>query len=287
MPFYIYAWSASIVSAFFVITAKLTTKHSISNPWLFNFILTLVTMVFMVPVALMNHAGIPSDWLPIILTAVFSTLFYATWVYATYLLDITTLSPLFNFRVIFTVIFGAMFLGEQFLPSQTVFVAAIIIAGVFSSMDEKFNVKSFFRRSTVIGISSALFLAIANIFTKFAAMNNDFWTMNLWIGVLKVIFVLPTIPLFYKEIKKININHIFPVGMMGIFETASVILATRAFSVNVAITSMIMNIPFSMIIVFALSFFAPKLLEKHTLKIYAIRFAAAGIMIWSAMQLTK
>jgi drug/metabolite transporter (DMT)-like permease len=287
MPYYYYAWLGSIVSAFFVITAKLTAKHSISNPWFFNFILTFVVLAFMVPIALMNQAGMPTDWPPIIMTAIFSTLFYATWVYATYLLDITTLTPLFNFRGVFTVILSAMFLGEKFLPTQTVFIALIILAGVFSSMDEKLSLKSFFRINILIGIAAALFLAVENVFTKFALMKNDYWTMNLWVGILKTIFVLPTIPMFYKEIRKINLSHILPVGMMGILETASILLATRAYAVNVAVTSLIMNIPFSMIIVFALSFFAPKLLEKHTLKIYAIRFSAAAVMIWSAMQLTK
>jgi len=44
--------------------------------------------------------------------------------------------------------------------------------------------------------------------------------------------------------------------------------------------------PFSMIFAFMFSVFAPKLLEKHTLKIYVIRFSSVAVMIWAAIQLT-
>jgi len=44
--------------------------------------------------------------------------------------------------------------------------------------------------------------------------------------------------------------------------------------------------PFSMIFAFMFSIFAPNLLEKHTIKIYVIRFTSVAVMIWAAMQLT-
>ena len=41
-----------------------------------------------------------------------------------------------------------------------------------------------------------------------------------------------------------------------------------------------------MVIAFAFSTFAPQLLEKHTVRIYAIRFTAAAIMIVAAIELS-
>jgi hypothetical protein len=40
-----------------------------------------------------------------------------------------------------------------------------------------------------------------------------------------------------------------------------------------------------MAIAFLFSVFAPQLLEKHTLKVYAVRFISAAIMIVAASQL--
>jgi hypothetical protein len=41
-----------------------------------------------------------------------------------------------------------------------------------------------------------------------------------------------------------------------------------------------------MILAFLFSVFAPKLLEKHTMKVYAVRFAAAAVMIAAALKLS-
>ncbi len=94
-------------------------------------------------------------------------------------------------------------------------------------------------------------------------------------------------PLFKKEFRKLDVTHILPVGAMGIFGTISGFAANAAYKTNLGITSLIMNIPISMIFAFLFSVFAPKLLEKHTLKIYAIRFVSTAVMIYAAVQLTK
>jgi hypothetical protein len=74
MPFYVYAWIGAIISGFFVITAKLTSKHSIKNPWLFNFLLAAVTLLFTIPPAVYFHATLPNGWSLVILTGFFATL---------------------------------------------------------------------------------------------------------------------------------------------------------------------------------------------------------------------
>ncbi len=287
MPFYVYAWIGSFVSGFFVVTAKLTSKHSISNPWLFNFLLSMVTLLFTIPPALANNATIPSDWVSVFLAALFLTLFNIFWIFATYALDISTLTPLFSFRGIFAVLIGVLFFNETFQMNQLVFIALIIVAGVFTSLDEKFKIKSFFRWDVFLGIATALMLAVYNSFIKVSVMNNGLWSTNLWSVVLSAALVIPTIPLFVKEFKKMNSGHIMPIALMGVLDTVSRFSANIAYGANLAISSLIMNTPFSMVLAFMFSIFAPKLLEKHTLKIYAIRFGATAVMIWSAMQLTK
>lgn len=287
MPFYIYAWIGAITSGLIVITAKLTSKHSVSSPWLFNFLLVVVTLLFTIPPALIYHAGLPNSWWPIIFAAIFSTLFNIFWIFSTYALDVSTLTPIFNFRAVFAVLIGVFFLGEKLSLTQLLYVAVILITGMFSTMDEKFSLRSFFKRTVVIGLFTMLFLALNNTFIKISLEKNSLWTNNLWIAIINLIFLVPTVPLFYRELKKLNVGHILPIGAMGIFSTITEFTANVAYGVNLSITSLIMNMPFSMIFAFLFSVFAPKLLEKHTLKIYAIRFVSTAIMIYAAIQLTR
>ena len=150
MPFYIYAWIGTVVSGLFVITAKLTSKHSIANPWLFNFLLTAVILLFTIPPAIYYHATLPNGWLPIILGAIFTTLTTIFYIFSNKALDISVFIPLFNFRGVFAVLIGISFFGEKFTRSSLLFVSIILIAGIFSSMDEKFNLKSFFKLTLYI-----------------------------------------------------------------------------------------------------------------------------------------
>lgn len=287
MPFYLYAWIGSITSGFIVITAKLTSKHSISNPWLFNFLLVCVTLLFTVPPALFYHAQLPTSWLPIILAAVFATLFNIFWIFSTYALDVSLLTPLFSFRAVFAVVIGGVFLHETLSVNQLGYVLVIFLAGIFASMDEKFRLRSFFRRSIALGLATMLFLTLNNAFIKVSLQTNSLWTTNVWIAVINIFFLLPTIPHFRKDLKKLDVSHVLPVGAMGIFSTITEFSANVAYGINLGVTSIIMNTPFSMILAFLFSLFAPKLLEKHILKIYLIRFSAAFVMIYCAMQLSK
>jgi len=131
-----------------------------------------------------------------------------------------------------------------------------------------------------------LFLAINNAFIKQALVNNSLWTTNLWVAILNFFMLIPTIKFFKKDLKKLDVTSILPVGVMGIFYTITGFVANKAYEGNLSVSSLIMTMPFSMIFAFMFSVFAPKLLEKHTLKIYVIRFSSVAVMIWAAIQLT-
>ncbi|MFA6391084.1 MAG: DMT family transporter, partial [Patescibacteria group bacterium] len=271
----------------FVITAKLTSKHSIKNPWLFNFLLAAVTLLFTAPPAIYYHAVLPNGWLLVILTGFFATLNTIFYIFSNANLDVSVFMPLYNFRNIFTLLIGFLFFGERFPAFKLFYIGLIIIAGVFTSLDEKFSLKSFFKITIAIGLLTVLFSAINSALTKAVLINNDLWTTNLWIAIINFVLLIPTIPLFKKDLKKLDAAHITPIALMGLFFTLSFFAANKGYEGNYSVTSLIMVMPFSMIFAFMFSIFAPKLLEKHTLKIYAIRFSSAAVMIWAAMQLTK
>jgi len=286
MPYYIYAWIASISSGLILIITKLTSKYSIKNVWLFNFLWSLISLLFIIPPSLLNQARLPQDWTPIILAGLFSTLWYVFYIISIYLLDVTTISPLFNFRTIFAILIGFLFLGESFTSYQVILMGLVIVMGVFATMDEKFSIKSFFKPSIGLALLAMLFLAINNAYIKLSLVNNSLWTTSLWEKIFNLIFLLPTIPLFCKDLLKIKLKQVLPVGLMGVFQVITSVTVNIAYGVNVGITSVIMSLPFSMILAILFSVFAPKLLEKHSLKVYAVRLTAALIMIYGAFQLS-
>ncbi len=73
---------------------------------------------------------------------------------------------------------------------------------------------------------------------------------------------------------------------MTVTSTIAYLIANKAYESNVGITSVIMTFPATMTIAFTLTMIWPKLLERHTMKVYALRFAATAIMFMCAVQLT-
>lgn len=286
MPFYVFAWVASFMFGLVGIIGKLTSKYSISNPWLFNFLWTLLSLLLILPIALINKVGIPTHWGSLFLVALFNLLFNVFYILGISLLDVSVMVPLLNIRTAFVAIIGELFLGEVFNSFQYFLIALIFSAGLFVSIDEKYSIKSFFRWPIFIAILCTLSYTLMGVFTKPSIAENGYWEVTLWSPVLSQLMLLVTVPLFKNDIKKINFKQLGVVFSMSLALAAGVILENRAYKENVTITNIITALPISLVLVFLFSIFAPKLLEKHSFKIYAIRFTAATVMIISALKLS-
>jgi drug/metabolite transporter (DMT)-like permease len=286
MPFYVFAWIAAVVSGVATVIGKLTAKHSLKNVWLFNFFWSGFTLLFIAPVAIANGVSWPTSWLNIIWTSVLGSIFYITYAFCIYKFDVSTFTPLFNLRIGLAVVLGVIFLGEQLTIYQIGLIGIMMITGILVTLDEKFNPRSFFQWPILIVFTSMISLTIQSVFIKKAMMDNGYWEVTLWSSVLTQLILLLTLPWFYKDIRQINRQQLGSLGLMGLCDVVVILASLKAFATNVSISSAIISIPFSMLIAFGLSFIAPKLLEKHALKVYAMRFAATGIMIWAALRLS-
>ena len=132
----------------------------------------------------------------------------------------------------------------------------------------------------------SLMLAIESIFINKSVAESGLWETNLFNPLITLILLLFTLPLFYKDFKSIKSKQLIGVGMMALCVAIANILANQAYAKNISISTAIIALPLSMIIVFFLSIFTPNLLEKHTIKVYAIRFTAAAVMIIAALKLS-
>ncbi len=281
-----FAWVASITYGLYSVVAKLIGKYKLKNTYQFSFFATLFSGIVMAIVSYINGGRIAFNWTYILLAAVFLAFGNILYVTALKILDVSVMSPLFNIRVAITVIIGFLILGETFSVKSIILIAIIFIAGFFTSMDEEFSIKSFFTKKIGIGLFFMLVLSIQSIFINRAIDQTNYWTATLWISLLAIIFSFVFLyPKFKNDLRHTKPKDYLGVGLLAIIGCIGDLSAFKAFESSVGLSSVIISLPLSMIIVFILSIWKPTLLEKHSLKVYLVRFVAAGIMIWGALQL--
>ena len=285
MSYTTYAWIALVIYGLETIITKLTGKYSIKNPWLFNMLWNGLFVVFMIPFYFNSEVGIPHKWENLIIASLLSAVSLALYVICIYRIDVSVLSPMYNIRTGFSVLFSFLLLGETLTPYKTFLIGIIIFMGLLVSLDEKFSFKSFLTKNIFIVLVFMVSLALYGIFLKKTIGEIGYWNATVWVPILTAIFLLFTFPKFKKDIKTLRKKHILPIVLVTLTTVFGGLAVNKAYAVNVGITTVIMSIQSSMIHAFIMSIFWPKLMEKHTLKIYAVRFTAAAVMFWCAVRL--
>ena len=281
-----FAWIASITYGLYSVVAKLIGKYSLKNTSQFSFFVTLFSGIIMAVVSYINGGKITFSWTYILLAAVFLALGNVFYLVALKVLEVSVMAPLFNLRLAITVLLSFLFLGETFSLGSLGIIVVIFVAGFFASMDESFSFKSFFTKNIGLGLFFMLILSIQSIFINRAIDQTSYWTATLWISLLSIFFSFIFLyPKFKQDLKKTKPKDYLGVGLLAIIGGIGDLTAFKAFESNVGLSSVIISLPISMIMVFVLSIWKPTLLEKHSLKVYFVRFAATGIMIWGALQL--
>lgn len=153
-------------------------------------------------------------------------------------------------------------------------------------MDEKFSFRSFLKRDVNFALLFMTILSLYNIFTKKTIIDLGYWNATIWIALLTTLFTLPSHFLVLKEYKTVNLKKIAVLILIGIIGIIGYLASNKAFEQSVGLSSVIISLPFSMVMAFVFSLFAPRLLEKHTFKVYLIRFTAAAIMFYCALKIS-
>lgn len=282
----LYAWIASLSYGIYAVTAKLIGKYQLKNSYHFSFAITFFSGIIMATISYLYGGRWPTNWTYITLAAIFLAIGNAIYLRALKVLDITVFSPLFNIRVALTVILGVVLLGENFSTNSLLLILLIFVAGFFATMDERFSIRSFFNKNIGLGVFFMLVLSIQSILVNHAIDQTEYWTATLWMGILAI---FASLTILYPKIKR-ELMHSKPKDYLGTAVLAIIgsigdLTAYKAFSGNVSVSSVIISLPLSMILAFIFSMWKPTLIEKHSYKVYIIRFSAATIMIWAALQL--
>ncbi len=288
MPYYVYAWVGTLLLGFYAIIAKLTGKYKITNPSQFSFFATLFGGFITIGMALLNGAGWPKNWTFIILAGLFLAISNLIYLIVVKKLDVTVLSPLFNLKSVATVLLGYFFLGEILTTRMMVLIGVVVVAGIFATMDERFSLKSFLNKNIMLGIFLMFFASIQVLLINRALSQNSYWTGMMWMVIISIIFSFGiNYPRFYKDLKKTKIKDYSGVVLLAIFGGLSDLAVYKAYEGNVGVSSIIFSLPLSMVLSLFFVFWKPDLLEKHTVKVYIVRFAAAAVMILGALGLSR
>lgn len=288
MSFIFYAWTASIIYGLYAVIAKLIGKYQLTNIWQFSFFSILFAGIITSTISVLNGATIPTEWTFIVISSFFLATGGVLYLVALKHLDVSVMAPLFNVRVVITVLLGYFFLNEILVPKSVVLILLVVIAGFFATMDEKFSIKSFFQQNVALGLLFMLVLSLQSTFINRAIDQTNYWTTTLWVGLFAIpLAFLFLYPKFRDDLPKTKPQNYIGVLILSLFGGLGDLAAFKAFEGNIGISSVIISLPISMILAFLFSIVKPELLEKHQLKVYIVRFSAAAVMIWGALQLSK
>jgi drug/metabolite transporter (DMT)-like permease len=287
MSYIFFAWITTIFYTASGLVGKFAAKHKIENPWLYNFVWSLVVVIFSCVVAICFGVGWPSDWRSLIVAGFMSAVTAVAYTFSLYILDVSVLSSLYTFRAPMSVLLGVLWFKELLTPLQIGLIIAITIGGMFVSVDEHMSVRSFFRKPVLFGLFNVFLSTIYNANVKFAATQNSYWTTVFWYNLLTLLFLLGTIPFFRKEIPKFQLKNYSHVALSAILAGIGGITVIAAIVGNLGISTAILTLPLTLIAAMILSFVAPHLLEKHPPKVYAVRLVAALVMFAAALGLSR
>lgn len=282
----VFAWIASITYGLYAVTAKLIGKYQLKNSYQFSFFITFFSGVIMSLISYLNGGRFAAEWIYIFLAGAFLAIGSAFYLATLKVLDVSVMSPLFNVRVAITVILGALLLGENVTTKSLYLILLIFFAGFFATMDERFSLKAFFTKNIALGLFFMLVLSIQSILINRAIDQTNYWTALLWMSLLAPIFsFIFLFPRFKNDLAQTKSKEYLGVGVLSLIGATGDLAAYKAFEGNVGLSSVIISLPISMVLAFILSVWKPTLMEKHPIKVYLVRFAAAFAMIWAALQL--
>lgn len=282
-----FAWVASISSGISPLVVKASSKSLVKNPWLFNILWVAFGIPLVVALALFKGGGMPRDWILIVFLSLSSALFYAFYTISLYKLDVTTIAPLFSLRTVFAVLLGILVLQEKVGFLGFGLIAVIVLMSPFAAYNENLKIRAFFQKWVLIAVAAMAFLALDGYFTNVSVAKNGYATTLLWQDILTLLFLLPTLKFAKGDGEgRLAVKKLYPFMLLGLTHFGYLVTADLAYAHNLALSSVIVSLPLSMVFTYLLARRYPKFLENHSSKVYRIRFSVAAIMVSCAIWLS-
>lgn len=288
-PFVFFSILAAISFALSNLINKFTSKHRISNSWvlLFYYYLGLVPSLFVIP--LIFKVDFPEGgWVFVVLYASAFFLGSIFFTKALYRLDASTMAPFYHLQSLFIIVLAFFFLNERFSPDKYFFSIIMIAGSLLVTIEERMNLKTYFRIGVLLIITQQFFHAVSNIFAGFALKEMNSFTFIFWGDLIAVSFAFLLIPFVGASKFKVSFNQIKPLFISGLFSTIGATSLFTAFMFNITISSVLSLLTSPIVFVLAIiaSIVRPNLLEHHTRKVYVVRGIGLLLILFGAINLS-
>jgi uncharacterized membrane protein len=292
----IFAILAGIFIAFGRILDKwvLTNRLRKSSQYFFVWSMWLFVFSALIPF-LFTKVFVPSfDLLVFIfLSGLFHVIGFLTFYKALSMGDVSSVAPLTNLRIVFLIPLTFFFAGEFYGISSVFLIIVTFLGGLLVTWNEKVKVRN------LLSVKNAVFWLlmftvfiwiISDLFAKSVLVRGvDSWNFNLWRDASAIFWLLLLFPIFFKnELHSISLSlrksSVYSLAASGLFYVG-IIFYFMGVSSTLQLTTVSSVAAQALVTFFAgfiISSVAPKLLkEKHTKKIYAIRFLGVVLMLVS------
>lgn len=268
------------------VSQKIVLKYLVDDSFVFSFYYYLFALLFFVPFILMGKVSglnMTQFW-PTALAGTVRTIMFVTYLWTFKKMDVTVITSMFNLRVILVALAEVVLLGTLFTWGDFGWMVVLIIGGIFLSMDENFNWRSFF--TPVMGVFMIVLLLST---TQYMAIERamavtDFWTFNFWGFIFSMVGLIPFL-IWQKKNIKLPMKTIGISGLVTTTMLAGVLLESKAVAINPTGSSAIFALPGSMMLAMVVGLIKPGLIEDHSWKVYAVRLVSVAVMTVAVWQL--
>lgn len=189
-----------------------------------------------------------------------------------YLVDASVVSPQFQLQTGFILILATVFLNERYTPFIYGYLLLLIVGTIFVSVTDKTKLKGFLQKGVLYIVGMQIFHAGANIAVGFALKHTSSWQTLFYSFLFNSILVSGYI--FAKKAKvTFQFSKVKWMLLRSFLLFSATALLYKGFETNISISAAIglLSSPIVFSTSVFLAFVFPNLLEKQSLKTYAIR----------------
>lgn len=290
MPSYI--WLAVLAAVGFSLANlvnKFASRHKIANPWVLQFYSGLTFLPFLLILPIVFPVSFPRfGWPYIFLYGLAFFLGNIFFLRAIYLLDMSTIAPLFQLQSVLVGLMAFIFLGERFPPQNYWLIALMLAGATLVTVDERLRWKTIFSAGVLLILLQQFFHALSNLFAGLALKSMNSFTFLFWGDMVAEILAVGVIwRLIGTQKLKISWPQVKPLLWAGFFSTVGAGSLFTAFEANLTITAALalLTAPLVFVLTVIGSAFKPQLLEHHSAKIYALRGAGVLLIFLAAVKI--
>lgn len=289
MPIYLlFSFLAAFLFSLQYLFEKLTAKYAIKTRTGLLFYVYFAFMPFALLVPLFVNITWPSQaWGPIWRSSfcyfVGNFLFFT----AIFKTDVSVFAPILQLQTPFVAILAFLFLKERFSVTSYIWVGLMIMGAVSVAYEEKIRFQAFFHRAVLLIVGSTFFYALSDLYAGFALRDINPWNFIFWSTFVNMVWVLPFI-LFDAPSLRISFRQFCPMLLVSFFGAAGYTSLLKAYQYNLTLSNAfaLLASPIVLVITVLISRFKPKLLERHTAKVYFIRAIGVALILFGALQIS-